>query len=314
MRRIPVIVFLMFLSAVNIMAQMDAQIGQYWFMPGTFNPGALAINNKLNVAALNRMQWSGIDNAPNSFFITAESPFKFMKKEHKAGFILVNDKAGLFSNTTFGLQYAYQLKMNEHKLSLGIRLGAASHGFNGSKIEIPDTPDHNSSDASLPKEDVSEMAFDAGFGVYYNYKRLSIGFSALHLSAPEIELGDKSYIKLERTYYLTGGYNIELRNPLYELQTSFLVKTDMIFWQEEFDAILCYNKMFFGGFGYRFGDAVKVNVGVEIKGVRLNYTYDISTSAIARASSGSHELSASYNIKLDLSGKSKNKHKSIRIL
>ena len=66
--------------------------------------------------------------------------------------------------------------------------------------------------------------------------------------------------------------------------------------------------------GYRIRDAVIINIGVNIKGIRFGYSYDISTSALARVTSGSHELSASYNVKMDLSGKSKNKHKSIRIL
>ena len=123
------------------------------------------------------MQWSGVTNAPNTFIVTAETPFKFMKKEHKAGIILINDKAGLFSNTTFALQYAYGLKMNDHTLSFGIRLGASTQGFDAGKIVIPDTPDHNSSDPSLPSSDVSEMAFDAGFGVHYKYNNLSLGFS-----------------------------------------------------------------------------------------------------------------------------------------
>lgn len=314
MRKYLILTLVLIMSLSRLYAQSDAQISQYWALPGYINPSALSLNDNLNVAALTRMQWTEISNSPTTFFITAEMPFKLFKKNQAAGIILINDKAGLFSNTSFALQYAYKMKMEEHNLSLGLRLGGSTQGFNGSKVEIPNTPDHNSSDAAIPSTDVSAMAFDLGFGAYYQYKGLHAGFSVAHLSAPEIELDEKSYIKLERTYYLTGGYNIELRNPLYELQTLFLVKTDMIFWQEEIDAILSYNKMFFGGLGYRFGDALKVYLGVEIKGVRLNYTYDVSTSAMARVSSGSHELSASYNIKLDLSGKSKNKHKSIRIL
>ena len=219
MRKLLIFTFLVCLYVVKLTAQTDPQISQYWAMPGYINPSALSLDNKLNVSALNRMQWAGMKNAPNTFIITAEAPFKFLKKEHAAGIILISDKAGLFSNTSFALQYAYKLKMEEHKLSLGIRLGATTQGFDGSKVSIPNTPDHNSSDPSIPTTDITEMAFDAGFGAHYQYKGLFAGFSVAHLSSPEIDLEEKAYIKLERTYYLNGGYNIELRNPLYELHT-----------------------------------------------------------------------------------------------
>ena len=55
-------------------------------------------------------------------------------------------------------------------------------------------------------------------------------------------------------------------------------------------------------------------VGAEFKNFFLGYAYDYPTSAINKASSGSHELVAGYQLKLDFSGKNRNKHRSIRIM
>ena len=61
-------------------------------------------------------------------------------------------------------------------------------------------------------------------------------------------------------------------------------------------------------------DAVSVMIGAELKNFFLGYSFDYPISNISKASSGSHEVFLRYNIKLDLSEKNKNKHKSIRIM
>ena len=55
-------------------------------------------------------------------------------------------------------------------------------------------------------------------------------------------------------------------------------------------------------------------VGVNFKNFYLGYSYDYPLSAIGKVSSGSHEIVAGYQLKLDFSGKNKHKHRSIRIM
>ena len=74
MRKNLLLTLLLALIAGKIFSQSDAQISQYWLMQGYFNPSALSLNNKLNVAALNRMQWTAVTNPPNNFTVTAETP------------------------------------------------------------------------------------------------------------------------------------------------------------------------------------------------------------------------------------------------
>ena len=52
----------------------------------------------------------------------------------------------------------------------------------------------------------------------------------------------------------------------------------------------------------------------EYKNFFIGYSYDYATSAISKVSNGSHEVFVTYNVKLDLKEKNKNKHKSIRIM
>ena len=314
--RIPhlVILLLMLVLPAALRAQQEPQISQYWALPGFSNPAAIAQGDRLTVGALDRMQWVSVTNAPKTFFATAETPFKLIGKKHGVGVIVISDQAGLFAATDLALQYAFRLKLWRGELSLGIRAGFTSQSFDGTKVDIPSTPDHDPSADAIPRTSVSAMGFDAGVGAYYSDPRFYAGLSAMHLPQPELELDEKSYLQVKSVYYLTAGCNIALRNPLYELQPSVLIKSTFQTTQVDITCRLLYNKVVWGGLNYRYGDAVSVLIGADLKGIRVGYAYDIGTSALASASGGSHELFASYMLKLDLGSKSKNKHKSIRIL
>ena len=114
--------------------------------------------------------------------------------------------------------------------------------------------------------------------------------------------------------YFMGGGNFPIKNTLFELQPSFLVKSDFNMFTAEVSARARYNKFLSFGVGYRWKDAVTVMAGAEFKNFFLGYAYDYPVSAIGKASSGSHEIIAGYQLKLDFSGKNRNKHRSIRIM
>ena len=105
-----------------------------------------------------------------------------------------------------------------------------------------------------------------------------------------------------------------LKNTLFELQPSLLVATDLSSFSADLTMRATYNKFLSFGLGYRWNNAVSVMIGAEFKNFFLGYAFDYPLSAIAKASSGSHEIVAGYQLKLDLSGKNKNKHRSIRIM
>lgn len=98
------------------------------------------------------------------------------------------------------------------------------------------------------------------------------------------------------------------------MQPALLVATDFSAFSANISMNATYNKFITFGLGYRWDDAISLTVGAYYKNFFLGYAFDYPTSAISKASSGSHEIVAGYQIKLDLSGKNKNKHRSIRIM
>lgn len=312
-----ILLFLTLAACVKMQAQFDAQFSQYWALPNYYNAGSAGYSGKLNILAASRTQWVGMPNAPQTFFVSADMPLRLFKQNHGIGLVVTTEPIGLFSNLSFNLQYAYKLKLWDGELGLGIQLGLFDQSFDGSKVFIPETDDHNPSEEGIPKAVIQGTAFDMAFGVYYTRKNLYGGISATHLTQPTISLTDdsKNYeTYLGRLYYFTVGGNIPIKNTLYEIQPSLFLKTNLQMVQVEATARVMLRKMFWGGLSYRWKDAIIVMVGANIKNFKIGYSYDWSVSPIIKANSGSHEVFIGYDLKIDMSKKNKNKHKSIRIL
>lgn len=325
LRRICITVaMILILIANNANAQTDAQLTQYWAVPSYYNPAASGASDYLRIRGGTRLQWLGIENAPKSFFATGDMPLVLMKKRIGLGVNLMQESLGLFSNLSVNVQASYKLKLFKGELSIGLQAGFFNQKFKGSEVVLPDDDDyHEGTDEAVPTQDLTGNAFDFSAGVFYTHKLFWVGISGLHLLEPSVSMSIEGSENSEsqeyetsigRMLYFMGGSNIQIKNTLFELQPSLMVKTDFNMFTAEITARARYNKFLSFGVGYRWKDAVSVMVGAEIKNFFLGYAYDYPISAIAKASSGSHEIMAGYQLKLDFSGKNKNKHRSIRIM
>lgn len=340
--RLFLIICSIFLAALCAKAQSDPMLTHYFEVPSYYNPAAVGTTDLLRIRGGARLQWVGIDNAPVSFLATGDMPFKLFNKKFGTGLVLQQESIGLYRNLNIGAQIGYKLNFKKgflkgSNLTIGLQLGFISQTFKGSDVFIPDNDDyHESDDEAIPKTDVSGTAIDLGLGVFYARKNWWGGISCSHLMAPVIKFqsegnttgggttgggsatggeGVKNYeFKVPRTLYFLAGGNIPIKNTLFEVMPSLIVATDFTFTRAELTARVRFRKFLTAGLAYRYNDAVSLLLGAEYKGISLFYSYDYATSAIAKASSGSHEIFAGYSLKLDFSEKNRNRHKSIRIM
>ncbi len=291
----------------EMQAQFDAQFSQYVENKAAMNPGAIAENDLLNLFGVYRGQWTGFKNAPSDMFFSVNTPVSIEGTKHGVGLSFFKSSAGLFVNQSVLLQYSYKMRLFDGILGLGLNIGFMNQTFDpdgkvnltGGAGEDMGNDFHVENDPSVPKGgDDSPNAFDAGFGAYFSNKKMYVGLSALHLTAPSMsydELAKDLYVP--RVFYLTGGYNISLSNTLYVLKPSALVKTDFKSYQMELTGLLEYNKTIQGGLSYRFEDAFVFIVGINLfSGLYAAYSYDLPVSRMI-LSGGSHEISLRYSFK-----------------
>ena len=305
------VILLGLLTAATVAAQQDVAFAHYWVMEPSFNPAAVGKTQQLNVAVAYAMQMAGFENNPKTMYAAADMPFYALNGQHGAGVQLVNDDIGLFSHKRLGLQYAYKKRLAGGLLSAGLQASVLSEGFTGSKLDVIDADDK-----ALPTTDVTGTAFDIGLGLYYTRADWYAGLSVAHLTSPRVELGETNELNISSVFYLTGGYNIRLKNPFMIIETSLLGRTDGIDWRADLTGRLKYThdkRMMYAGVTYSPDKSVTVLIGGTFHGFHIGYSYEVYTSAIS-LSNGSHELFVGYQTDLRLTKKGRNLHKSVRYL
>lgn len=317
MKKLFSFLYLLLIVKLAAMGQQDPQFTNNMYYKLGVNPGFAGAEDAISGIILNRFQWEGFPGAPKTLVFSVDAAVDAFGSPGGVGLNIISDRLGYSENTTVNANYAYKIDLGIGTLGVGISLGLFSKSING-EWEIPDDdgfglytqPD---SDPGIPQGDVSQMAFDVGGGLYLTSAKYFLGASVTHINQADIEYSDQASTYLARHYYLMGGYNIKLSNPLFELRPSFLFKTDLAGWQTDFNANLVYDGRFWGGLSYRVNDAVALLMGLEmVSGLQVGYSFDLVTSAIGYYSFASHEIFISYSI--DLERSRNKKYKSVRFL
>ena len=299
------------LRTILVMAQQEPSFAHYWAMETSFNPAAAGKESKINAVGVYNMSFAGYEHNPKTMYLAADMPLRLLGAYHGVGLQLMNDEIGLFTHKRILLQYAFKQRLFGGTLSIGVQGGMLSEGFKGSEIDV-EQPD----DPVFTQTDANGTAMDVSAGLYYQRKNWYVGFSVLHATAPAIEIGDRSIFEMSRVFYLTGGYNIRLRNPFFTIHPTVLGRTDGSAYRADMTIRVKYThdrKMIYGGVGYSPTNSVTAMIGGNFHGICLGYSYEMFTGGVGLGN-GCHELFVGYQTELNLYKKGRNRHQSVRIL
>lgn len=302
---------MLLLIAHSVRAQQEPSFAHYWAMETSFNPAAAGKQSKLNVTGAYAMTLTGFENAPKTMHFAADMPFFLLRRYHGVGVQLMNDQIGLFSHQRLMAQYAFKQPLLGGTLSIGFQGGLLSEKFRGSELDL-----EVKNDPVFTTTDATGVALDLSAGLYYTHRHWYAGLSILHATAPDIELGDRSILNISRAYFLTAGYNIQLRNPLLSIHPSVLAHTDGTSHRVNVTTRLKYThdkKMMYAGLGYSPSNSVTALIGGFFHGITIGYSYEVYTSVL-KIGNGSHELFVGYQTDLNFQKKGRNRHQSVRIL
>lgn len=316
MKKIFSFFFLVFIVNLAAFSQQDPQYTNNMFYKLGVNPGYAGAEGAINGLILNRYQWEGFKGAAKTLVFSVDAAIDAFGAPGGIGINVVNDQLGFEKNTIININYAYSVPLSIGNLGVGVSLGVVNKSLS-SDWEIPeddlDIFTQPGSDPGIPQGDVSQVAFDAGLGLYLSTNQYYLGASVTHLNQAEIKFDESATSFLARHYYFSGGYNIKMSDPLFELRPSFFLKSDLASWQLDLNVNVVFDERFWGGISYRVQDAVALLMGMEmVNGLRFGYSFGLVTSAIGRYGYGSHEIFVSYSI--DLEKNRKQKYKSIRFL
>jgi len=313
--------FLCLLILVNfaVVGQQDPQYTNNMYFKMGINPGFAGAEDAINGLILNRYQWVGYGGGePKTLVFSVDAAINAFGAPGGIGINIISDQWGYYDNMWINLNYSNKVETRFGTLGIGVSPGFYNFNINPSdgwtsSDDVLNNSEGGTGDNLIPQQESSQLAFDIGLGLYLHTNKYYLGVSASHLNQAAVKYDDLASDYLVRHYYLTGGYNIKLTDPLFELRPSFLFKSDAATWQMDLNTNVVYDDKFWAGLSYRIQDAVALLMGVElINGLRIGYSFDLITSALRRNSFSSHEFFVSYSV--DLERSRNQKYKSIRFL
>ena len=258
------------------------------------------------------MQMTGFRNAPKTMFASADMPFIVLKKRNGVGLLFQNDALGLFSHKKFSAQYAFHIeKFFGGRVSIGAQADLLAEEFDGTKADV-----ETSNDPAIPTTKVTGSKVDMSAGLFYRRKSWYVGASMAHILSPTVMLGETNELKIDPVYYLTGGYNIKLRNPLITIHPAVLCMYDGSDFRANISGRVELhddNKKLFAGATYSPQHSAAAFVGGLFHGITVSYSYEAYTS-MPDLKSGAHEIVLQYRLDMNLYKKGRNRHKSVRYL
>ncbi|MFI5136595.1 MAG: type IX secretion system membrane protein PorP/SprF [Sphingobacteriales bacterium] len=300
-------------------AQQKPQYTQYVFNNLLLNPAVTGIENYTDVKAGYRSQWTGLQGAPVTSYLTIDAPIgdnfiqgdatafpaegginpssrlytqNYMAAEphHGIGFMIVSDQAGPITQTNIDVTYAYHLGLTDRlNLAVGVAAGLNHINLNTAELTL-ETP----FDPAIANGNNSQWKPDLSTGIWLYSSDYYFGASVQQLLPENLYFSTNNSYNQSKTvpqYFVTGGVKLFLTDDI-TLLPSFLVKqispTPLTY---DVNAKFSFQDKIWIGASYRHGDSFGVLAGVNISSfINIGYSYDITTSALNTVSNGTHEI------------------------
>ena len=303
---------LLFAAIPFLKAQQTPQYSQYVMNGFLINPSIAGSDGYTTYSLTSRLQWVGLDNAPNTFAAAFQTRLlndsyiskstsvrKKINRPTKGGRIglggyVFADRNGIMKRTGAQFAYSYHISMpNYEQLSFGLAMTAYQYYVDKNGAFLP--TDIRQSDTWLADYDQTVLIADANFGVSFMTRKYYVGYSMNNLLRGLIMIGNKgvnSHSELGY-YYLSGGYKFELPANDWIIEPSAMLKSsDMLLksFQADVSARVYYKEDYWLGLSYRTNDAIVVLVGLKYDRYYIGYSCDFTLTEMRTQSFGTHEL------------------------
>jgi type IX secretion system PorP/SprF family membrane protein len=316
---------LLSLSTCLVFAQAKPSYTQYVLNNYILNPAVTGIENYTDVRVSHRNQWTGINGAPVTSYISFHTPlnksdlrtsatsyqvpgenprgrqywedYTAPRPHHGIGAMAVNDKSGYINRWSVAASYAYHKPLGVRTtLSAGINAGISSVSLDRSKINWASL-DPNDPAVGYANGELKKIKPEIGAGLWLYSADYFAGISVLNIIPGKVNFGvnNDNATFYEPNYFLTAGYRLLLNDDL-NLTPSVMVQ----YWRPQLlglhaNAKLQYQDKLWVGASYRYGDLISGYSGMAGlhlgNAVTVSYAYEVATTNKMRAYTGNtHEF------------------------
>jgi type IX secretion system PorP/SprF family membrane protein len=318
MKKFLLLFFVIVTGLQVVKAQQKPQYTQYVFNNLLLNPAVSGIENYVDVKTGYRSQWTGLEGAPVTSYISVSAPFgsdfvqgdaaamspgneanpysrlysqnyEAAQPHHGIGFMVVSDQAGPISTTNIDATYAYHLGLSStFNLAVGIAAGMNHISLNTSMITTEQP------DPAIFYGNNSQWKPDLGVGIWGYSSNYYFGISAQQILPQNLYFSTERNIYQTKTvpqYFVTGGFKVFLSDDITLLPTTLIKFISPLPLAYDVNMKLAFRDRFWVGASYRNQDSFAGLVGFNISSlINISYSYDFTTSALRTVSSGTHEI------------------------
>lgn len=258
---------------------------QYVYHTQLFNPAYVGSKDNLSLTLSSRLQWIGIDGAPETHTMSIHNKIK--EKSIGLGVSFILDRIGPIEQKHINIDASYTIDPSEEtKLAFGLKLGGEILTINLSRGHI-----QNGSDPLIEPLN-SKFTPKLGAGAFWYSKYWYLGFSVmnlLHTKHFDGEVTDRPH------YFLLGGYVFDI-NKKVKFKPAFLTKiVGGAPISINISANLMVNKKTTVGLSYNNGQSLSAVISTELNSVfSIGYSYDYSLKSLNQFNDGSHEIVLMY--------------------
>jgi type IX secretion system PorP/SprF family membrane protein len=318
LKRTLLLTALLCVIVLSTYAQQKPQYTQYIFNNFLLNPAVAGIENYTDVKLGHRSQWSGLEGAPVTAYLTINAPignnftqgdatsfpsggdnpysrlytqdYRAAEPHHGIGFMLVTDKAGPIEQTNMAATYAYHIGLAPRlNLAVGVSAGVNHLYLNTALITL-----EYQYDFALTDINNNQWKPDAGVGVWLYSSDYYVGVSAQQIIPQNQFFTTGNKLNLNKSvphYFATAGYKLYLSDDVTLLPSALLKFIEPAPTSFDINMKISFRDKFWFGGSYRRDDSFGVLAGFNLNSlINVSYSYDVTTSALNTVSNGSHEI------------------------
>jgi type IX secretion system PorP/SprF family membrane protein len=293
-----------FFYAAILFAQVKPFYTQYVLNNFILNPAVTGIENYTDVKLSNRNQWTGINGAPVTTYLTVHAPlgkedlrtsatsfeipgndprgerlwqeYTAPDAHHGIGFTAMNDKAGYINRWSVNATYAYHQPLSvKSTLSAGFSAGINSVSLDRSKIEWANL-DPNDPAIGISSGELKKLKPELGAGLWLYSAQYFVGASVLNIIPGKAQFVSNANYGTSFTpnYFLTAGYRFSLTDQVMAMP-SVMVQ----YWKPQLTGYhanlkLQYLDKFWLGGSYRASNLIAGYSGMA--GINVSNTFNIT--------------------------------------
>lgn len=295
------IIFYLIFICTDTFAQ-DVAFSQFYANPMYLNPAFAGAVRCPRFVTSARKQWPNFYNPYTSYMFSYDQHID--KLSGGLGIIASSDNSGdgtIISNSISAI-YSYQLTISkDFSLKAGLQATYQQKKLNWSNLDYGDQIDSRNGfiyQTAETNDKYQSQYVDVSAGVLGFGKKYFFGFATHHLTQPdESFVGPKNTLPMKFTGHAGATFQIGNRNDETSISPNILFVKQSGFQQLNI-GFYSQKQAFVGGLWYRSNDAIIILVGVQLPKFRFGYSYDMTISKAASASTfGAHEISMSVQLK-----------------